>query len=337
MVARLAHKANFSRKFLLGAVCSVAVAVPVVFGLANAPPKIRSEARQASSAQAPAPDWQTAAGGKMAFDVASVKQNSSSDPPRANFPLGPGDSYSPNGGLFSATNSQLSVFIGFAYKLTPGQSQSLQSQLPKWAIANRFDIQARAPANTTKDQMRLMMQSLLVDRFKLGVHTETRRLPVFVLVLVKPGQPGPQLVPHSPDSPPCTPFTSTGTGPAPAATLANGFPAACGVFLTNLETGRIHTSARNVTMSLIASSLTAFPFKVDRPVSDGSGLSGVFDLSIEFVPDAPIKLNGETALPDESGTTFLEALKDQLGLKLESQTGPVDVIVVDHVEEPSPN
>src|SRR5580704_14234475 len=116
----MATKIRFSKKLLLAAFGIAAIAGPAVLGLVNA-----TQVR----AQLCVPNWQTAAGGKMSFDVASVKHNKSGLPPSgdrvtANFPLGPGDSYSPNGGLFSATNSALSSYIGFAYKLTPNQTQS---------------------------------------------------------------------------------------------------------------------------------------------------------------------------------------------------------------------
>src|ERR1700722_3572800 len=98
----------------------------------------QANAGQARATRTAVADWQTKAGGKMAFDVASVKPNISSDPPHADFPLDVGDSYSPNGGLFKVTGFGLSPYIGFAYKLTPYQTQALQSQLPKWATADRF-------------------------------------------------------------------------------------------------------------------------------------------------------------------------------------------------------
>ena len=306
------------------AIVILSVAALFVFGFASSP---------TARAQLSASDWQTVAGGKMSFDVASVKQNVElAGPAATNFPLGPGDSYSPTGGLFSATNTQIATLIGFAYKLTPGQTQSLPSQLPKWAIVDRFDIQARGPADATKDQMRLMMQALLANRFQLAVHTETRELPVFELALLRPGKMGPQLLPHPTDSLPCTHYAA-----GPSSTLADGFPSACGVFLTHFDAGRIHTTARAVTMSLLASALTAFPFSLDRPILDKTGLTGSFDLTIEFALDAPIKINGTTVVPDESAPTFLEALKEQLGLKLESTKGPVDTIVIDHIEQPSEN
>ena len=137
---------------------------------------------------------QTPAAGKLPeFDVASVKQNKSSTlQVNSNFPLGPGDVYVPNGGFLSATNFPLITYLFFAYKIKGNQGQYLLQQLPKWVTEDRFDIQARAEANPNKDQMRLMRRSLLADRFKLALHTETREVPVLGFVLLKPGRPGPQ-------------------------------------------------------------------------------------------------------------------------------------------------
>jgi len=179
--------------------------------------------------QSAVPQWQIDAGGNKAFDVASVKQNKCGLPPdcplTTNVSLVPGDFYSPNGGVLRLTNWNFMPFIVFAYKLNANQYQSLTDQLPKWAIVERFDIEAEAAStNPTKDQMRLMMQSLLADRFKLVVHTESRQLPMFALVLDKPGKMGPQLRAHS-DDPPCAPSDSL----APLAKVVGGYPAMCGI------------------------------------------------------------------------------------------------------------
>jgi uncharacterized protein (TIGR03435 family) len=289
-------------------------------------------------AQSPAPDWQTAAGGKATFDVASVKQNRSSDPPTTNVLLGPGDIYSPNGGLLSATNYPLTSYIQFAYKLPANQMQSLFPQLPKWATTERFDIQARAQSNPTKNQMRLMMQALLADRFKLAIHTESRQLPVFALVLVKLGKFGPQLRPHL-DDPPCAPQLVVGSGD----TVAGGYPSACGgiIPIEPSKDGDMRLAARNVTLALTASTLTGYG-NLNRPVLDRTGLTGTFDFFFEYAPDRPPGVAGAApnttnGASEPSGPTFLEALRDQLGLKLDSQTGPVDVVVLDHIEEPTEN
>jgi bla regulator protein BlaR1 len=290
-------------------------------------------------------DWERAAGGKQSFEVASVKQTKSQPPPRTNVPLGSADVYPPNGGLFSATDWALSFYISFAYKLGGLQFQSVASQLPQWAHTERFDVQARGGGNPTKDQMRLMMQSLLVDRFKLKIHHETRQLPVYALVLDKPGRTGPQLRPF-PDGFPCAtsalpapPGRGASLGP-PTATIAGGFPFACGAIVAMQAIGTaplFYRGARSVPMGLIVKQLELMG-TLNRPLIDGTGLSGAFDFTFEWTPqDNPPVPPGAGPEPDDSGPTFSEALKDQLGLKLESTTGPVDTIVIDHIEEPSPN
>ncbi|HKQ86298.1 MAG TPA: hypothetical protein VJS43_05930, partial [Candidatus Acidoferrales bacterium] len=94
-------------------------------------------------AQSSSARWEKAAGGKMSFEVASVKQDKDGRP-YSNFPLGPGNSYSAKGGLLSAVDMPVSIYIGFAYGLTTYQRYALDGQLPKWAKEERFDIQARA-------------------------------------------------------------------------------------------------------------------------------------------------------------------------------------------------
>jgi uncharacterized protein (TIGR03435 family) len=322
-----------------------ALAILAVASLAAAVPPLKAQLTpdQAPATQRPpTPQWQTDAGGKMAFDVASVKQNKSGPPPSGempstSFPLNPGDVYSPTGGLFRGTNLPLVAVIAFAYKLDV--TDFLRSQLPKWATVYRVDIAARAAGNPTKDQMRLMMQSLLADRFKMAIHFETREVPVFGLVLDKPGKTGPQLRPHSDDLSCSTAYSPVPLSEVPpSAILAGGFPATCGsiVIMPPSEAGRIHIGARNVSMGFFAKALPTMPNGLDRPVLDRSGLEGTVDLTFEWMPERSGP-PGSNVPHDETGTTFLEALKEQLGLKLESQTGPADVLVVDHLEQPSEN
>jgi uncharacterized protein (TIGR03435 family) len=123
----------------------------------------------------------------LAFEVASVRSNKSTAQPMSRFPLGPGDAYVP-GNLFSATNQPLIAYLRFGFKL----SQAELLDLPTWVYDERFDIAARAIGNPTKDEMRLMMRSLLADRFKLKTHIERRTKPAFNLVLVREGQIGPR-------------------------------------------------------------------------------------------------------------------------------------------------
>lgn len=268
-------------------------------------------------------------GGKPAFEVASVKQNKSGEPAyraTSNFPLGLGDSYPPVGGLFSASNQFVAAYIGFAYKLTPYQRRLLDSELPKWAKDERFDIEARAAATATKDQMRLTMQSLLADRFKLAVHTETRQGPIFAMVLAKPGMLGPSLQLRSAQSDPCGAFTTSA-----AARSASGVPSSCDVFLSLVDNDHVHLSARGVSMDMIAGWIMG---SVDRPVVDRTGLQGLYDMSAEWTADTTAPA---PAAQSEPGATYLQALSEQLGLKVESTTGPIETLVIDHIEQPSAN
>jgi len=286
-------------------------------------------------------DWQTTAGGKMEFDVASVKQNVSGAPTSNNLDWNDADPSTHTGGLFSATDFTLGFYIAFAYRLSFSRERLMEAELPKWATTAHFDVEARAPSSTTKDQMRLMMQSLLAGRFKLAVHWETRQIPVYGLVLDKPGKKGPQLTPYS-DGANCV--ASTASPPSAAAASAgmtsDRWFMPCGDVGATRVNGEMHIGGRNLPMEQIANFMQGLSMGVlDRPVVDQTGLSGTFDLRIGFTrePNGSTPTNAQPPGAGAPGTTFLEALKEQLGLKLVPQTGPVDLLVIDHVEEPSEN
>jgi uncharacterized protein (TIGR03435 family) len=277
--------------------------------------------------------------GKMSFDVASISQSKpGTSAPTPNFALGNGDSFTPSGdGRFTA-DFPLPVYIQFAYKLslTPEQTDAMLAHLPKWVATDYFEIHAKVEGNPTKDQMRLMMQSLLADRFKLAVHFETQQVPVFALVLQTPGRTGPNLRPHS-DGPPCDVHMPM---PAPGNQANSGgvFPRICDAFIKiPAPNHEILLGSRNTTMKLIADSLSSLG-GLGRPVVDQTGLSGRFDFTLQWTPESngPAQSGADTPL-NSLGTTFVEALKDQLGMKLKPAKAPLDVPVVDHVEKPSGN
>lgn len=257
---------------------------------------------------------QTVTASKLEFDVASIKQNKSDAKPVMNFPPGSEDAGAPGGGLFSGSGVTLYQYISLAYDFSVFDYQLLKFRLPEWVLADRFDIQARAGGNPTKAQVRLMLRSLLADRFKLAIHFETREVPVFALVLAKPGNTGPQLRPHS-DEPSCSPASP------------------CGRFdsLPN-PPGQFKIGARDVTLGFIANVLATS--ELGRPVVDQTGLTGNFDFTLEWTPNIAA---APDFIPDESGPTYIEALQRQLGLKLESTRGPIQVPVIDHVERPDEN
>jgi bla regulator protein BlaR1 len=297
--------------------------------------------------QAPVPEWQAAAGGKLAFEVASVKPSTEKEFRGPNFPLDNGDAFInlANGelprGRFSA-RFPLSVYITFAYKFrpSPDQRRAMLAPLPKWVSSDMYDIEARAPMkNATKDQMRLMMQSLLAERFHLAAHFEDQTVPVFLLVPTKPGKVGPNLRPHE-NGPPCD-AAAGGNRPQDK----DVFPPDCETFMLNMQQNGMHRlGSRHTTMELLASSIPTVG-EVTRPVVDHTGLSGRFDFKLEWMheannataagtggPAGPLSNDSQTA-----GPTFLEALNDQLGLKLEAGKAPVPLLVIDHVERPSEN
>ena len=283
----------------------------------------------------------------MEFEVASVKRdNLPLDPSTVgtNVPMGASSAYIPTGGLLSARNYLLREYIMFAYKLTGMEANGVFMRIPI-TMNNRYDIEARAPIpNPTKDQLRLMMQSLLADRFKLRVHYDRRNTPVFAVLIDKPGKLGPKLREHKDDGAPCTSADAFVNGNAvinantqsngSAATTTGGYPVQCGVIIywPGKEPGITRMGARNLSPAMMTSAF--WPFcGMERPMVDKTGL-GPVDFLVEFSPQRGVSMGEQD---QASGPAFLKAIKEQLGLKLEQQTAPVESIVIDHVEEPSPN
>jgi uncharacterized protein (TIGR03435 family) len=275
------------------------------------------------------PAWQTAAGGKMAFEVASVREDLSGKWVPPPFSFDADDDFKDTGGLFTA-DANVATYVSFAYKL-PIQ-YNLLTGLPDWAKKENFAIQARAAGHPTKDQMRLMMQALLADRFKLALHYETQERPVLVMTLAKPGKLGSRLRLHA-DGPACNVVTPRPPG---AEISFDMFP--CHILLmANKPDNVLLAGARDTTVEL----MDAFFDNVGhlgRPIVDRTGIHRTIDFSMEFTPDpkgAPAAgVDGQT---DLLGTSFAEAIREQLGLKLETAKAPVEVPVVDHVEMPSEN
>ena len=325
--------------------------------------------------------WEKAAGGPQQFDVASVRESKLGGSSNSNFTLdGNGNAYwvmdrdvktAPEGNLFRATSQPPMRYIIFAYKLEGTEELALRGaglgywtglgmEVPAWVSDARYDIEARAPGVATKDQMRLMMQSLLAERFKLAVHRETRQAPVFAMTLEKPGSLGPQLRAH-PASDTCAATVypdaaGTGVDPGGATTAvpaktASGenqaggsqvLPIPCGMIarLPAAAPGQHRIGGRNVTLAMVAASLPAqtgvatFP----RPVIDRTGLAGTFDFLLEWtqVVSSDVAV-GPNAQSEEPGPSVAQAMKQQLGLKLESTRGPVELLVIDSIDRPSEN
>jgi bla regulator protein BlaR1 len=327
-------KLNPGKKLALGLAGMATLVMPIIVGILNAPVIFGQDAT----------DWQIKAGGRMAFEVASVKLSKGPFVP-PNFGLNAGESYRPTGGRFKA-DFPLPVYIQFAYKIshTEHQEQEMLAHLPKWVNTDRYSIDARAAGNPTKDQMRLMVQSLLADRFNLAAHFETKEVPVFALTIVKRGTLGPKLISHS-EGRPCD--SAAADGPTPARIIrgetAGGpenFPPMCDSFALIRKSGGalMLVGYRNATMDMLAASLAGFVGQ-GRPLIDKTGLSGRFDFTMEWSPGpsgAPPS-DAATTPSEPLGPTPLQALRDQLGLRVESTKGLVQILVVDRVERPSEN
>jgi len=271
-----------------------------------------------------APDWQKAAGGKMSFEVASIKLGDPAKRTPPSFALDYLDTFgraNPHGRFVG--QFPLQVYVSFAYKLFPysqEQRDAMLAHVPKWVSTDQYVINAQAEGNPTKDQMRLMMQSLLADRFKLAVHFERIEVPVFALVLDKPGKTGPKLHPHS-DGVPCD------------ASPPDTFPPACDQILaTSKPNNSILFGSRNLTMGQIAAALIATG-RLTRPAVDQTGLDGRFDFTLEWIRES----NGPGPADLQEETNFQEALQEQLGLKLKSTKATMDTLVIDHAERPDAN
>jgi len=202
------------------------------------------------------------------------------------------------GGRFVVYNCDLGFIIQQVYGVKGYQVSGGPKWLNGWT--NRFDIQAKSEQPVAEAQLKIMAKSLLADRFQLKVHSETRLVPVFTLV---PGAKGLKINPAPADE-----DRAPGTG---------------GIEL--VKRGEIR--GRNVRMAALVSYLTN---KLERPVLDKSGFQGAFDFHLEWEPEGSQPADG--ALP-----SLLVAVQEQLGLKLESAKGPVEVLVVDRAELPSAN
>jgi uncharacterized protein (TIGR03435 family) len=274
-------------------------------------------------AQNTSPDWQTAAGTHLAFEVATIKPNTSDAPAGANFTLGPGDAYKPTGGRFLTGNISLLDYIRFAWKLTDGQVEFLEASGPKWIATERFDINAKSDLpNPTKDQMRLMVQSLLASRFALQTHTETRDLPALAMVLASPNKLGPQLHPHPAADNTC--ISATPNAPSICGALI-GAPAS--------SPSHVRLIGQKVPLTLLAAHLGQMG-GFSRPILDQTNLTGTYDLTLEWGPDSDTE-----PMDSNSRQTYLQrSLQDRLGLKLERRIAPVTILLIDHInQQPSAN
>jgi uncharacterized protein (TIGR03435 family) len=262
------------------------------------------------------------------FDVASVKTNTSG---AGMIMIGP-----PTGGRFRATNATLKILVGLAYKM---QNFAISGG-PGWIDSEHYDIEAKATdPNLTIDQMRPMLQALLEERFQLKIHTEKKDVPVYALLSGKNGVKLPAAkeggcVVFDAKNPPPPPAPGRGGAGAPV----NLGPPPCG----GLMIGPFQMQGGNISMTQFVGGLSNL---LGRPVLDKTGLTGTFDLHLEYSPEGlamgrggmPMPPPPPGAAPDTSSPTIFTAVQEQLGLRLESQKAPDDTLVIDHAEKATEN
>jgi uncharacterized protein (TIGR03435 family) len=258
------------------------------------------------------------------FEVASVKRNTSGTTQIA-------VNVSP-GGRFTVANMPLRTLIMNAYQL---QSSQLISA-PDWIATERFDIVAKMAEDTNSAQgaarpwdTRLMLRPLLAERFRLEVHNEQRELAIYALVVArKDGQLGASLRRSNID---CVALAATAP---PAPQPPNADRPTCGM---RLGPGRLTAGA--IPLSQFTNALAPF---LERIVINRTELAGNFDIDLSWTPEQVAQgppPPGAPPLPasDPNGPSIFTAVQEQLGLKLESTNGSVDVLVIDHVEQPTPD
>jgi uncharacterized protein (TIGR03435 family) len=275
------------------------------------------------------PSAQAASDARPSFETASIK------------PSAPGqDGQSTRrqpGGRATVRNMPLRDLVRFVYQIQDFQLEGV----PGWAANERYDIVAKAagdpppvpPGGTEIDPMILMLRTLLEDRFHLVAHRETKELPIYALVVARPGAVGPDLHRSATD---CMALYNAATAAAraggPPATLPStpdGRPM-CG---TRVGPGTIVAGA--MPMSQFATTLSRM---VARTVVDRTALDGPFDLQVTFESEPPpLPPGARLQSSDQSAPSLFTALQEQLGLKLESTRGAVEIIVVDRLERPIPD
>jgi uncharacterized protein (TIGR03435 family) len=270
------------------------------------------------------------------FEVASVRP---SPPPGADS-LAVGIHI--DGALVRCTSFSLKDYIAMAYRV-----KSYQILGPEWIASQRFDIAAKLPAGAARDQIREMVQTLLLDRFQLKLHHDTKEFSVYALVI---GKGGPKMKESAQDAA----ADSAGAGRGNIDITAGGGRGGSGVDLGNGSSFVMRDNgfdAVKLDMTSFADMLARF---VDRPVVDMTELKGAYDFSLQFSPEdframrirAALAAGISVSISPEIMRAVMEAASgdslfaaiESLGLKLEARKAPLDVLVIDHAEKtPSEN
>ena len=244
------------------------------------------------------------------FEVASVKRNLSDDPS--------GYVRVEEGARFNAVNAPIALIIRQAFGLLAFQVVGL----PDWAGSERYDIKATARDGVDVfPNMAPLLRSLLSERFAFRGHMETRQQPTYDLVVARADQRlGPNMSKATLDCGTRTTATPP-TGPS-------------GESLCSISFGPGRISVRGYSIARFAQSLTT---PVQRIVVDKTRLAGGWNFDVVYTPDQPAMLNGAVVPPSPDAPSLFTAVQEQLGLKLEASRGPVEMLVIDHLDRPTPD
>ncbi len=313
---RLGRRLRMTGRVLLAAAALIVLGGPIGIGLLAA----------AAEEQPAEPDQAT-----ERFEVATIRQNTG---PAVGGPVGGGIGFRP--GRFSAENLTLQQVLTYAYEL---QAYEIFGG-PDWVTRDRFDIAATMPLPTpgadprdAPARNRQLIRALLAERFNLVAHEERREVPVYSLVMARPDRRlGQRLRPVEGE---CGEPGKLGSPPnatfgMPASDPSKG-PHWCMAF-----TGMGRISAQGTKLSDLGAILARLP-AVRRRVLDRTGLTGPFDFDLEWTPFVSPPGAATTGVPPDAGPTLFTALQEHLGLRLESANETVSVLVIDSVNQPSPN
>jgi uncharacterized protein (TIGR03435 family) len=257
------------------------------------------------------------------FEVASVTPSTSLPPPGTG-----GAQIRPE--QFDAPSYPLQALVSLAH----GISGARITGWPEWTRTARYDVRAKTGQPSTRDEVLVMLQTLLAERFSLRVHRETREMDIYALVIATPGAIGPKLQRVEVDCETKKLLQGSGPGLFPP----DARPA-CG---TSLNTVRL-VAGPSITISKRAAwtmeqMAVGLGGGVGRPVIDRTGLNGTFDAELTYVREiapAPFLAPPSGQAPD--GVSLRDAIRQQLGLDLRSERGPVEFLVIDSIERPTPN
>jgi len=225
----------------------------------------------------------------------------------------------PSPDRISVTNMTLLDLVRFAYSEGLGANLEITGG-PNWLNKDRYNLEAKAEAATTPAELRLMLRTLLAERFALKSHPETKEVNVYSLLLARPdGQLGPKV----------QPWDGKCNGREPPPKQPKG--PRCGAFFR--PDGM---ALEGVSMDVIADMLSTPFANLGRPVVDRTGLTGEYTMKLEF-RFMPPSLNGQVQAEDPLAPSLFTALQEQLGLKLQPARGNIDVLVVDQAEKPTAN